>query len=105
MSNYYVFCFLMIRRPPRSTRNDTLFPYTTLFRSLMAPLEPGRRGKGGRRNFFSRRMRWYANNRIICQLSYILRLAASHEEEGDERGEDCENGKTDRKSTRLNSSH
>src|SRR3546814_5367863 len=31
----YVDCFffLMIRRPPRSTRTDTLFPYTTLFRS------------------------------------------------------------------------
>src|SRR3546814_14862495 len=30
-----VLCFLMIRRPPRSTRTDTLFPYTTLFRSLV----------------------------------------------------------------------
>src|SRR3546814_17986570 len=29
----FVFVFLMIRRPPRSTRTDTLFPYTTLFRS------------------------------------------------------------------------
>src|SRR3546814_2711990 len=28
------FCCLMIRRPPRSTRTDTLFPYTTLFRSF-----------------------------------------------------------------------
>src|SRR3546814_12068972 len=28
----------MIRRPPRSTRTDTLFPYTTLFRSLLSPL-------------------------------------------------------------------
>src|SRR3546814_14234671 len=28
------FFFLMIRRPPRSTRTDTLFPYTTLFRSM-----------------------------------------------------------------------
>src|SRR3546814_12903435 len=28
-------CFLMIRRPPRSTRTDTLFPDTTLFRSLV----------------------------------------------------------------------
>src|SRR3546814_17975139 len=28
------FFFLMIRRPPRSTRTDTLFPYTTLFRSI-----------------------------------------------------------------------
>src|SRR3546814_17691136 len=26
-------CFLMLRRPPRSTRTDTLFPYTTLFQS------------------------------------------------------------------------
>src|SRR3546814_8053771 len=30
--------FLMIRRPPISTRTDTLFPYTTLFRSLFNPL-------------------------------------------------------------------
>src|SRR3546814_18263284 len=30
----FPFFFLMIRRPPRSTRTDTLFPYTTLFRSL-----------------------------------------------------------------------
>src|SRR3546814_1506063 len=27
----------MIRRPPRSTRTDTLFPYTTLFRSVLLP--------------------------------------------------------------------
>src|SRR3546814_2835017 len=30
---HYLCCFLMLRRPPRSTRTDTLFPYTTLFRS------------------------------------------------------------------------
>src|SRR3546814_7937454 len=30
-----VIFFLMIRRPPRSTRTDTLFPYTTLFRSRL----------------------------------------------------------------------
>src|SRR3546814_2079024 len=30
-----VLLFLMIRRPPRSTRTDTLFPYTTLFRSSL----------------------------------------------------------------------
>src|SRR3546814_12639240 len=29
----YTVFFLMLRRPPRSTRTDTLFPYTTLFRS------------------------------------------------------------------------
>src|SRR3546814_10164893 len=42
----------MIRRPPRSTRTDTLFPYTTLFRSLEAPPPLGegnraQRGGGG----------------------------------------------------------
>src|SRR3546814_3808916 len=42
----------MIRRPPRSTRTDTLFPYTTLFRSVRAPrplqvLARRRRGPAG----------------------------------------------------------
>src|SRR3546814_12985449 len=32
----YWFFFLLMRRPPRSTRNDSLFPYTTLFRSRRA---------------------------------------------------------------------
>src|SRR3546814_15013553 len=46
--------FLMIRRPPRSTRTDTLFPYTTLFRSDrpgaagMVSDEPDDRARGGR---------------------------------------------------------
>src|SRR3546814_19474439 len=35
-SDGFLIFFLMIRLPPRSTRTDTLFPYTTLFRS-----EPG----------------------------------------------------------------
>src|SRR3546814_2718848 len=43
------FFFLMIRRPPRSTRTDTLFPYTTLCRSgrggdLCPPRRSGMRG-------------------------------------------------------------
>src|SRR3546814_5948632 len=37
----------MIRRPPRSTRTDTLFPYTTLFRSSCC-LEALRRAPGGK---------------------------------------------------------
>src|SRR3546814_9069109 len=45
---YIFFFFLMIRRPPRSTRTDTLFPYTTLFRSVHPDspdaLTPWRRG-------------------------------------------------------------
>src|SRR3546814_11550810 len=35
--------FLMIRRPPRSTRTDTLFPYTTLFRSHASQGRPNLR--------------------------------------------------------------
>src|SRR3546814_8070190 len=36
---YLFFFFLMIRRPPRSTRTDTLFPYTTLVRSVTVATE------------------------------------------------------------------
>src|SRR3546814_14214546 len=39
----------MIRRPPRSTRTDTLFPYTTLFRS-----RPRRKETGGRMSWLTR---------------------------------------------------
>src|SRR3546814_19304531 len=42
-----VLFFFMIRRPPRSTRTDTLFPYTTLFRS----------GGNGLRHSFPRRLK------------------------------------------------
>src|SRR3546814_12991493 len=42
----YLILFLMIRRPPRSTRTDTLFPYTTLFRSERT--EGGEGGGDGR---------------------------------------------------------
>src|SRR3546814_21029776 len=55
--NVYFFFFLMIRRPPRSTRTATLFPYTTLFRSPRSGCQqPGQRrgnrplrGRSGRR--------------------------------------------------------
>src|SRR3546814_3773482 len=47
----------MIRRPPRSTRTDTLFPYTTLFRSCQFD------------SFFL--------NQIIQQLKVLMRLCSS----------------------------
>src|SRR3546814_226695 len=40
---FFYFFFLMIRRPPGSTRTDTLFPYTTLFRSARAVHRPALR--------------------------------------------------------------
>src|SRR3546814_3619890 len=44
------FFFLMIRRPPRSTRTDTLFPYTTLFRSALDHFTAELRGEVKRDN-------------------------------------------------------
>src|SRR3546814_15660982 len=44
---YVCVFFLMIRRPPRSTRTDTLFPYTTLFRSRYTPLRGALGMNGG----------------------------------------------------------
>src|SRR3546814_5287983 len=53
-----MFLFLMIRRPPRSTRTDTLFPYTTLFRSVVAESAEWRATKStGRRLSGSTRLK------------------------------------------------
>src|SRR3546814_18798297 len=53
VSGWYGCCFffLMIRRPPRSTLTDTLFPYTTLFRSLgkAGPPRAGAEAAAGQR--------------------------------------------------------
>src|SRR3546814_870918 len=60
----FFFFFLMIRLPPRSTRTDTLFPYTTLVRSLAVqrfcgriPVEIARKDRGWRREYPERRER------------------------------------------------
>src|SRR3546814_948074 len=57
----------MIRRPPRSTRTDTLFPYTTLFRSAVGDareiLEQG----------FARRLIAAARHRLADRLSDVAR--------------------------------
>src|SRR3546814_11503412 len=37
---FYSFFFLMVRPPPRSTRTDTLFPYTTLVRATLFSVKP-----------------------------------------------------------------
>src|SRR3546814_18387528 len=43
---YVLFFLLMTRRPPRSTRTDTLFPYSTLFRSRAVAVERSFRSRG-----------------------------------------------------------
>src|SRR3546814_19475927 len=62
----------MIRRPPRSTRTDTLFPYTTLFRSE----DDGRQhGRG--------------DEALVERAHDVLRGAELHEEGADDGGEDA----------------
>src|SRR3546814_17172447 len=85
---YFVF-FCMIRRPPRSTRTDTLFPYTTLFRSADRCVEPAKdpgsaahnRGTFGDRDGEADPAAHFRDLRL------------------------CDRERSDRKSTRLNSSH
>src|SRR3546814_14300149 len=92
--------FLMIRRPPRSTRTDTLFPYTTLFRSYIA----------ADRNIVDV-IRSYAPGFIFTtSLSPVLVAGAlasvRHLKQSDvEREAQQVSAAKDRKSTRLNSSH
>src|SRR3546814_15265819 len=77
------FFFLMIRRPPRSTRTYTLFPYTTLFRSLLPAfflvIEP-------------------LPGVTFVFLPGVIQLLLGGPV-------DAADGRKDRKSTRLNSSH
>src|SRR3546814_9971065 len=70
--------FLMIRRPPRSTRTDTLFPYTTLCRSDGAV---GRGAQMGRRR--DQALSWRSDDRQHAQLSQSRRRA-----EGNRRSEE-----------------
>src|SRR5256885_6729143 len=79
----------MIRRPPRST----LFPYTTLFRSLQGA--PGEWRPGGAHAARRRPARGSAARRL---LEPGLRLRSRRADGGDDH-------EPDRKSTRLNSSH
>src|SRR3546814_18757176 len=92
----FSFFFLMIRRPPRSTRTDTLFPYTTLFRSVSFRREKyveyggpdgGNGGKGGDVIFEA-----VPGLNTLIDFRYTQHFKAPRSSK-------------DRKSTRLNSRH
>src|SRR3546814_4083298 len=70
------FFFLMIRRPPRSTRTDTLFPYTTLFRSQAerTPGEDRPQRLAGRGNGDPRR----SGDLRIAAGEYVATAEAAH---------------------------
>src|SRR3546814_21090412 len=89
-----VFCFLMIRRPPRSTRTDTLFPYTTLFRSRRGDREGGDVARLETRQLLDRPLDILRPVILAVDDDHVLGAA-----------DDIDVTVGDRKSTRLNSSH
>src|SRR3546814_17956654 len=100
--------FLMIRRPPRSTRTATLFPYTTLFRSASRHAGPARRPRGRRAALGARQRRPRpaahgagGGGRPQRSSAHCRRRPASP----DLPLLSSPFLATDRKSTRLNSSH
>src|SRR3546814_12200649 len=112
----------MIRRPPRSTRTDTLFPYTTLFRSDRMFVVFATAAGDVRRNKLSDFVRVMANGKIAMKLEQggDALVAVQPCTDADDillatAGGKCIRfsvsdvrvfaGRTDRKSTRLNPSH
>src|SRR3546814_12240555 len=100
----------MLRRPPRSPRPDTLFPYTTLFQSRVRPdrARPRKptesattamqRAAGGQIREAFQDIALEPDNMILTRRDRPVKGA------GEERGA-ARAGGPDRKSTRLNSSH
>src|SRR3546814_20695206 len=99
-----VFFFLMIRRPPRSTRTDTLFPYTTLFRSkgLNGDLDYPAYGtsKAGLLNMSRYIATQYGKQGIRSNVVVVGLVMTDALDENMPAA-----AQADRKSTRLNSSH
>src|SRR3546814_12629863 len=96
---FSLFFFLIIRRPPRSTRTDTLFPYTTLFRSIflvfkgIAEIRDQVAGEPESEDIHTRPATSFGA--VIAQIAVIDIVFSL----------DSVIAAVDRKSTRLNSSH
>src|SRR3546814_16507879 len=92
--------FLMLRRPPRSTRTDTLFPYTTLFRSTK--ISTGKTAQASAKKVAA----------TTCEKTTELAVNKGVVQASQKAGQEVAKKKIankldleDRKSTRLNSSH
>src|SRR3546814_13420553 len=100
----------MIRRPPRSTRTDTLFPYTTLFRSHPAFGRGDDRDPSGCAVDQHRKIIFLGDIRAVSDIEAVHVLARRASLRGHQRVAE-HFGRVplylveDRKSTRLNSSH
>src|SRR3546814_16882102 len=93
--DFVAFFFLMIRRPPRSTRTYTLFPYTTLFRS--AAIQIARQAGA-----YPIATTLTSAKRDALMEAGAYAVIATQEEPLEQRLQELTG---DRKSTRLNSSH
>src|SRR3546814_5364138 len=99
----------MIRRPPRSTRTDTLFPYTTLFRSLMGTdltvMIAGESGTG--KELVARALHDYGKRRngpfVALNMAAIQRELNESELFGHEKG--AFEGATARSAGRFRKAH
>src|SRR3546814_9965587 len=108
----------MIRRPPRSTRTDTLFPYTTLFRSRL-DAQLCRRARAQFRQRVAEAFDVVVTEKSAMDddagdvaLAQYAHQFVGADQRADRNGDGADAGdrgehqrKVDRKSTRLNSSH
>src|SRR3546814_18327431 len=97
-SIYLVVFFLRIRPPPSSTRTDTPFPYTTLFRSLVLPAA----GTSGAEEPFAVDR---ALHKTLCELQLLKLVEGGEFDSLPDARRVGRYTEVDRKSTRLNSSH
>src|SRR3546814_19407488 len=102
----------MIRRPPRSTRTDTLFPYTTLFRSVRRYLGVSLEQQCAWRDDETALKEWRAALQRVGVFVFKDAFRTDdfsgfclYDEEFPIIYVNNSSAKTDRKSTRLNSSH
>src|SRR3546814_16864470 len=99
----------MIRPPPRSTRTYTLFPYTTLFRSVRHVVDGTDSGRPGaqRFRFLDVRCRTYPHRAAYSLFASAGARSVAHGVPGTHAraGPGSVQTGSDRKSTRLNSSH
>src|SRR3546814_13898485 len=96
---FFCFFFLMIRRPPRSTRTDTLFPYTTLFRSRDCILH------GDLDEVTDAGITAIGRTLDLDDLDFACAAVVSDGQKAFLLDHGCAFPFRDRKSTRLNSSH
>src|SRR3546814_2548004 len=71
----FIIFFLMIRRPPRSTRTDTLFPYTTLFRSPSSMNLTEGSIKASPRSFGEHISRVFRSEEHTSELQSLMRIS------------------------------